>query len=426
MVLLTLGLMTLALFLLSVPVAFALGLSSLATMLIWPGPPLLLAVQKILNGMDSFPLLAIPFFLFAAALMNDGGITPRIIDVFTGALGRFRGSLGLVTVGTNVFLAGISGSAVADATATGSVLIPAMKREGYPPAFAAALTACAAVIGPIIPPSIPLVIYGVVAKVSIIKLFVAGYVPGLLLGGGLLLYVWMQARRRSFPAQASVPLQEMGRRVKRGFWSLLMPVLLIAGIFGGVFTVTELGAVLVVYALVLSLVIYREMDIRRLPEALRRVALDSANVMIIVGVSSLFAYLIVVYQMTGAVAAFADSVVDSRVGALILMNVILLVVGMFLDSTPATIILVPIFMPMARAYGIDLTHLGMIMVFNLMVGLVTPPVALNLYIASRIAGVPIGRVIAELLPMFALLIAVLALITFVPETVLWLPRQLGL
>lgn len=426
MVLVTLGLLTLGLALLSVPVAFALGLSSLAVMMIWPGPPLLLVAQKILGGMDSFPLLAIPFFLFAAELMNDGGITRRIISVFSGTLGRFRGALGLVTVGTNVFLAGISGSAVADATATGSVLIPAMKREGYPAAFAAALTATAAVIGPIIPPSIPLVIYGVVAKVSIIKLFVAGYVPGLLLGLCLLAYVAVVARRRGFPAQPPCPLPEMGQRLKRGFWALMIPVLLVAGIFGGAFTVTELGAVLVVCALVLSLGLYREIDLRRLPDALRRSALDSANVMFIVGTSSLFAYLIVIYQVSDVVAAFATEVVDSKVGALILMNVILLVVGMFLDSTPATIILVPIFMPLAQAFGIDPTQLGLIVVFNLMIGLVTPPVALNLYIASRIAGVPIGRVIVELMPMFALLVAILGLITFVPETVLWLPRQLGM
>lgn len=425
MVLLTLAGLTLLLALLSVPIAFALGLSSLAVMLIWPGPPLLLAVQKILNGMDSFPLLAIPFFLFAAALMNSGGITHRIIDVFSGSFGRFRGSLGLVNVGTNIFLAGISGSSVADATATGSVLIPAMKREGYPAAFAAALTATAAVIGPVIPPSIPLVIYGVVAKVSIIELFVAGYLPGLLLGSALLAYVWLLAGRRGFPAQPPCPWPELARRLKRGFWSLLMPVLLVAGIFGGVFTVTELGAVLVVYALLLSFLIYREIDLRQLPGTLRQVALDSANVMFIVGVSSLFAYLIVVYQVSDHIAAFAAEWIDSRIGALILMNVILLAVGMFLDSTPATIILVPMFLPLAREFGIDLTHLGLIMVFNLMVGLVTPPVALNLYIAARIAQVPIGRVILELLPMFALLIAILALITFVPETVLWLPRQLG-
>ena len=225
-------------------------------------------------GWNSFPLLAIPFFLLASGIMNAGSITDRVIDVFNGVIGRMRGGLGMVNVGVNVFLAGISGSAVADATATGSILIPAMKRDGYSGPFAAGLTAAAAVCGPIIPPSIPMVIYGVVAHVSILKLFLAGYVPGFMLGGLLMAYVWYIAKKRGYPTRPKVGLGEVMSRVRRGIWALLMPAILVAGILLGVFTVTELGAVLVVYAILVSGVIYRELPVRALPQVLLQVGLD--------------------------------------------------------------------------------------------------------------------------------------------------------
>ena len=410
---------------LSMPIAYALGLSTVLATLLFTDIPLFLLVQKTIGGVDSFTLLAIPFFLLAAALMNESGITDRILSVFNGVFGAIRGALGLASVGANMLLAGISGSAVADATATGSVLIPSMKASGYPPGFAAALCAVAAICGPIIPPSIPLVIYGVVAKVSIIELFVAGYAPGLLLGAVLFLYVLIASRFRGFPAEGSVVLSEIVRRVCRAAWGLIMPLILIAGIFGGVFTVTELGAVLVVYALVVGVFVYRTLSMSSLSVSLKSSALDTANIMFVVGISSFFAFLLVSQGIPQLIQGFVLTQVESRILFLLLINLTFLLAGMFLDSTPATIILVPILLPITGDLGIDPVHFGMIAVFNLMIGLITPPVALTLFITARIANVSIVRAMIEAAPMFAMLVAILGLITFVPEFVLWLPRQLG-
>jgi tripartite ATP-independent transporter DctM subunit len=421
---LMLAVVSICLFLLSVPVAFALGLACLIVMVLWPGTQFLLVAQKTLNGMDSFPLLAIPFFLLASGVMNAGSITDHIIHVFNGVVGRLRGGLGMVNVLVNIFLAGISGSAVADTTATGSILIPAMKRNGYSASFAAGLTAVAAVCGPIIPPSIPLVIYGVVAHVSILKLFLAGYLPGFMLGFLLLIYVAYISKKRGYPTQPKVDLREFSSRVRKGVWALLMPVLLVAGILLGVFTVTELGAVLVIYAVLVSVIIYRDLPLRAMPEVLLQTGLDAANVMFIVGTSSLLAYLIAINQIPNIIVADVLSMTQSKVVFFLILNVVLLIAGTFLDSTPATIILVPIFLPIAKALGIDPVHLGIVVVFNLMIGTVHPPVGLNLYIASKIAKVSIWPVIIEMIPMYIILLSILAVISLCPDQVLWLPSFL--
>ncbi|MEP3685982.1 MAG: TRAP transporter large permease [Sulfitobacter dubius] len=409
----------------SMPIAYALGLSALLSAYIFIDLPIFLLAQKMVSGVNSFTLLAIPFFMLAANLMNEGGITTRILSVFNGIFGAFRGALGLASVGANMLLAGISGSAVADATATGSVLIPAMRKSEYPPAFAAAICAVAAICGPIIPPSIPMVIYGVVARVSIIELFVAGYIPGLMLGFSLLAYVWVVSRIRNFPADGKVSLREIGSRIRHAALGLVMPVILIVGIFGGVFTITELGAVLVIYALLVAMLAYRTLNLKGLGSCLTSAALDTANVMFIIGISGFFAYLLVIEGVPNLVADYLQAHITNPIIVLLVFNLVFLIAGMFLDSTPATIILVPILLPIAVEFGVDPVHFGMIAVFNLMIGLVTPPVAMTLYISARIAEVPISRAIVETIPMFALLLVVLGLITFVPELTLWLPRTLG-
>jgi len=414
---------SLALLLLSVPVAFALGLSCLLVMILWPGTPFLLVAQKTLNGMDSLPLLAIPFFLLASGIMNAGGLTDRVVNVFNGIVGPLRGGLAMVNIAVNIFFAGISGSAVADATATGSILIPAMKRNGYPGPFAAGLTAAAAACGPVIPPSIVLIVYGVVAHVSIFRLFLAGYLPGLLLAALLVSYVWYAATERGYAKQPRVGLREIISRIRLGFWALTMPVGLVLGILLGVFTVVELGAVLVVYAILVGL-IYRQLSLREIPQILLQVGLDAANIMFIVGVSSLLAYLIALNRVPELVLAKVLSFTHDKTVFLTALNGILLVAGTFLDSTPATIILVPIFLPIAKELGIDPIHFGIVFVFNLCIGTVHPPVGLNLYVTSRIAKEPIVKVMVELVPMYILMFIVLAFITYFPAPIFWLPELL--
>jgi tripartite ATP-independent transporter DctM subunit len=415
---------SIALLLLSVPVAFALGLACIIVMILWPGTPFILIAQKPLNGMDSLPLLAIPFFLLASGIMNAGGLTDRVISVFNGIVGPIRGGLAMVNVAVNIFFAGISGSAVADATATGSILIPAMKRNGYPGPFAAGLTAAAAACGPVIPPSIVLIVYGVVAHVSIFRLFLAGYFPGLLLAALLVTYVWYTATKRHYPKQPRVGLREVSKRVRVGFWALTMPIGLVLGILFGVFTVVELGAVLVVYAILVGLM-YRQLPLRAMPQILLQVGLDAANIMFIVGVSSLLAYLIALNRIPDLILADVLSFTHNKTLFLTAVNLILLVAGTFLDSTPATIILVPIFLPIAKELGVDLIHFGIVFVFNLCIGTVHPPVGLNLYVTSSIARETIGKVIVELVPMYLLMFVVLILITYFPEPIFWLPNLLA-
>lgn len=423
---LVLGVTALALLLLSVPVAFSLIVASVLVFLIWPEQPMWLIVQKVLNGMDSFTLLAIPFFMLAAEIMNAGGISWRIIDVLNGVFGRMRGGLAQCNVGANLFLAGISGSSVADASATGSVLIPAMKKNGYSPAFSAALTAAAAICGPIIPPSIPLVIYGVVAHVSILELFVAGYLPGLLLVITLMLYVNFIARRKKFPVQPSISFRTFAKRVRNGIWDLLIPFILVVGILAGAFTVTELGAVLVIYALVISIYVHRELTWGQLPKLIKDSALSAANIMFVVGASSVIAYLLVIHNVPQLLPGFILDITENKILILIFVNIVFLIAGMFLDSTPATVILVPIFLPLMNNLGVDPVHFGIMITFNLMIGLITPPVALNLFATSTIAEVSFWDAMKEAVPLLILLLGILLLLTYIPGISLWLPTLFGM
>lgn len=415
----------LALALLAVPIAVALGVSALIIVAIWGMPGFILA-QKMVNGIDSFPLLAVPFFILAASVMNSGGITTRVVDLFSSALGRIRGSSGVVNVGTNVFLAGISGSAVADASASGALLIPEMRKEGYSGGFAAALTAGAAVIGPIIPPSIPLVIYGVIAQVSITKLFVGAYIPGLLIASALIAYVIFYAKKHDLPARGRKPWRVIGKQFKGSAWALSMPLLLIVGAKGGLFTVTELGAVLVLYAIFVGWVIHREFKWGQFPGMLTDAGLQTANIMLVVAVSSFIAYLVVVHGIPRDIQNLLHGADLTPWEFLLIVNVVFLIAGMFLDSTPATIILVPIFLPAATSFGIDPTHFGLVIVLNLMVGLIHPPLGLNLLITQSIAKVPMREVLWASLPIVGIVLAVLLVITFVPQTVLWLPHAMGM
>jgi tripartite ATP-independent transporter DctM subunit len=410
---------------LAMPIAIAMGLGSAVVAAGWDIPGFLIA-QKTLNGDDSFTLLAIPFFMLAARIMNAGGITPRVVDVFANAAGRIRGSSALVNVGANIFLAGISGSSVADCAATGSLLIPEMKREGYSGGFAAAFTSGCALLGGICGPAIALIIYGIVAQVSITRLLLAGYLPGLLLAATLGSYVMSVAYKKKIPARGRAKSWGViGQSFLKSGWAISTPLLLIVGIRTGVFTVTELGAVLVLYAIFVGWLIHRELKWKEIPNMLVEAGLQTANVMLVVGVSSFIAYLIVIFGVPDTLQAVLHGANMNRVEFLLLVNLVFLVAGMFLDSTPATLILVPIFLPAAVSFGVDPIHFGLVICLNLMIGLIHPPLGLNLLITRQIAQVPMKEVIWESLPIVGLLLLVLAIITFVPEVALWLPNKLG-
>lgn len=425
MMLLTLAVVLFALMFLAVPIAVALALASLTIILIWGTPGFVLA-QKMLNGIDSFPLLAVPFFILAAAIMNSGGITTRVVDLLGSMLGRFRGASGQVNVGTNLFLAGISGSSVADASATGALLIPEMKKEGYSGAFAAALTATAALLGPILPPSIPLIIYGVIAEVSIVKLFIGGYVPALMITLALLFFVNYHAKKHDLPRRGRQPASVIWAKFRGSIWAMSMPILLIIGARGGFFTITEIGAVLVVYAIFVGWVIHREFRWGKLPEILADAGMQTANIMLVVATSSFVAYLMVVHGVPKDLTRMIQEAQLSPVVFLLLVNLILLIAGAFLDSTPATIIIVPIVLPAAMSLGIDPVHFGLIVVVNLMIGLIHPPMGLNLLITQSISKEPMGAILKESIPLLGVMLVILSLITFVPATVLWLPSLMGM
>lgn len=425
MMLLTLAIVLFTLMFLAVPIAVSLALASITIILFWGTPGFVLA-QKMLNGIDSFPLLAVPFFILAAAIMNSGGITTRVVDLLGAMMGRLRGSSGQVNIGTNLFLAGISGSSVADASATGALLIPEMKKEGYSGSFAAALTATAALLGPILPPSIPLVIYGVIAEVSIVKLFIGGYIPALMIVVALVWFVNRHAKKHDLPRRGSQPAKVIWSKFRVSVWAMSMPLLLIIGARGGFFTITEIGAVLVVYAIFVGCVIHREFRWRSMPAILVDAGMQTANIMLVVATSSFVAYLMVVHGVPRDLTRMIQEAQLSPVVFLLMVNVILLIAGAFLDSTPATIIIVPIVLPAAMSLGIDPVHFGLVVVVNLMIGLIHPPMGLNLLITQSISKEPMGLILKESLPLLGIMLLILLVITFVPATVLWLPSVIGL
>ena len=413
-----------ALILIGVPIAFAMGLATLMAIVAHGSLPWSLLAQRALVGADSYALLAIPFFILAGNLMNYGGITSRIIEFANAVVGRFRGGLAQTTVLATMIFSGISGSAVADATALGKVLIPAMKKQGYGAPFSAALMASASVNGPIIPPSIPLVIYGLsVGKgVSVAALFLGGVVPGLMLGVSLMAMAYWISLKRNFPVFERVPWRELPGRALPAVWAILMPVIILVGVTAGIVTVTESAAVAVLYAVFVGVVVYRELKLRDIFPILVQTALDSALVMFIIALASGFGYLMAISGLPRTVAAWISSVSTNPLVVLFLINALLLVVGCFMEAIAAMLILIPVLVPIVQAAGIDLVHFGLVMVFNLMLGLLTPPVGILLYICANFAEIKLEEEVKAVMPFLYMGLLVLALITVAPQLVLWLPN----
>ncbi len=412
---------------LSVPIGFAMGLATMAAIWAHGSLPMSLLAQRTLVGADSYALLAIPFFILAGNLMNGGGITKQIINLANAMVGRFRGGLALTSVTAAMIFSGLSGSAAADASALGKVLIPAMKRQGYGGGFAAALMASACVNGPIIPPSIPLVIYGLSAAkgVSIIALFLGGIIPGVLLALALMIAAYVISVRRNYPVYAAVPLREIPRLIPPALWALAMPVIILVGVTGGVVTVTESATIAVLYAALVGFFVYKELRLDTIFPILVQTALDTALVVFIIALSSGFGWLLAVSGLPRAISAWIASISSDPTIILMLINVFLLIIGIFMEPLPAMFILIPVLVPVVQAVGIDLVHFGLVMVFNLCLGLITPPVGILLYICANFAGVKLEEESRELWPFLAAGMVVLVVISVFPSTVLWLPRVLA-
>ena len=413
---------------LGTPVVFALLISP-AISLALDGEtqyfPALLA--RLYNGIDSFPLLAVPFFILAGELMNSGGITAAIVRFAQSLVGHVRGGLAQVNILSSMLFAGISGSAVADASAIGKMLVPAMERAGYTRAFAAAVTAAAAVIGPIIPPSGIMVLYGFVMNVSIGALFAAGVVPGLLIAIGLMTVTRLLAGRyRLPPATQKASWRERRQAFRGAYLALLMPVILLGGMLSGIFTATEGAAVACTYALIVSTLVMRSVDGAELRRIFRNTALQSSVILLLVGAAVTLGWLVTVSGMAEGIARTLLGVTDDIYLLLLLVNLLLLLVGMFLDAGPAILVLGPVLAPIFIGLGVDPVHFALVMCVNLTVGLATPPMGLVLFVASSVSGERIENIVRAILPFLAVEVLVIFLITYFPELVLALPRALGL
>ena len=407
----------LALVLFNVPIAVALGVVALVAMVATHGLSILpnLAVVAY-NGATSFPLLAIPLFILAGAIMNASGISRRLIAFASAVFGWIRGGLAHVSIGASLFFAEISGSAVADVAALGSILIPGMKNKGYPAPFAAAVMSSAATLAVIIPPSIPMILYAVMAETSVVQLFVAGIVPGVIGGFGLMAMAYAFARRYDLPREDAFSWRRVATTAREALWAFLLPVIILGGIFGGIVTATEGAALAVVAALAVGLLIYRELDVAHLRRAVLEGAVQTAVVMLLVATSALLGTYLTEVQAPQALARGVSELTQNKWVVLALLNLLFLLLGMFLHSAAAIILVVPVVMPLVKAVGIDPVHFGLIVTINLGIGQQTPPVASVLMVASSIAKESVWSVTRVNVWFIAVLLAVLLLVTYVPVT----------
>jgi len=407
---------------LEVPIAFSLGIASTTVIALYEPGKLIAVPQLMFAALDSFPLLAVPFFMVVGLLLGRSGISRRLVRLARLLVGRTRGGLAIVTVIVSIFFAGISGSGPADVAALGLILIPALVEAGYEKGFAAALMSAGGGIGIIVPPSIALVIYGVVARTSIPRLFVAGILPGVLVGLSLMILVRFKAPVAGDTAAGGSTWREVARALLDALPGLLIPVLILGGIYGGAFTPTEAAAVAVVYAFLVDLVLYRELKWPQLFRAFSDAAALAAQVTMIVACAILFKWVLEYWRVAEAVTASLLRLTSDRVVILLLINAIVLAAGCFLDAISIFYVLVPILLPVARSIGVDPVHFGVILTVNLAIGQITPPVGINLFVASSLSGTPMSRLSRAVLPFVATELAALLVVTFVPPLSLWLPE----
>lgn len=406
-------------FALTISVAVSIGLSAIVGIQV-ANINMLISVKEMFGAINKFPLAAIPFFILAGNLMETGGISRRLVDFAKSIVGGVQGGLPMTCVLTCMIFAAVSGSSVATTFAIGAILIPALIKHGYPVSYAAALQATSAELGVIIPPSIPLILYGVSAEVSIGELFIAGFGPGVLISGALMLFVWAYCKYKGWGRHDGEGRLPFGRALWQAGWALMMPVIILGGIYGGVFTPTEASAVAVFYALVVGVLIYREIGLRDLYAALKKSAISSAVIMFIIANAGLFAFLITRAGVPDAIGRWLEQTLQNPAYFLLGVNAALFVIGMFIETSAAIIVLGPILAPVAQHFGVDPVHFGLIMVVNLALGMITPPFGVNLFAACTVARIPLDRIVGHLLPFVGVILACLMVITYVPELSLFL------
>lgn len=411
---------------LTVPIGFSLGIASLAYIFATDQLTLGFVARNMVTGTDSFPIMAIPFFVFAGELMGGGGISKRLLDVANVFFGRIRGGLAIVTVVVCMFFAAISGSGPATVAAVGGMVVPTMLEKGYDKKFVLALIAAAGSIGVIIPPSIPMVVYSVTVNSSVSSLFLAGFIPGILIGLVLIVYSYFYARKAGYKGDTEpFSIGRALREVWRGKWALLSPVIILGGIYGGIFTPTEAAAVSVIYSLIIGLFVHKELNFKQMLEVTKRSCETTATILVVIGCATGFSKVLTLGRIPTTVATLLTTMTDSKVLILLLINLLLLLVGCFMETVCAIMILAPILFPVVTALGVDPIHFGIIMVTNLAIGFITPPLGVNLFVASRVGETTLDVVIRGIVPFLVLMIATLMLITYVPAISMFLPNLLG-
>ena len=406
-----------------IPVAVTLGLASMCYLLT-SDIPLVVMPQKMYAGMDVFVLLSIPGFILAGNLMNHGGITERIIRFANAIVGWMRGGLGLSNIVGSMLFGGISGTAVADAASIGGVMIPGMKKAGYPADFSAAVTAASSTVGPMIPPSVPMIIVGSLSGISVGKMFLAGVIPGVLMGLAMMVTCYIISVRKNFPRQSWQGLRELWRAFLSAFWALAMTAIIIGGLLTGIMTPTETAVVASVYAFFVGTFVYRELPLPKLPGIIIDSAISSAAILGLVGFANVFGWILVSERIPQAISTAVLSITDNKYAIILLINLLLLFVGMFMETIAALIVLFVPLLALATSVGIEPLHFATFAVLNLMIGLTTPPVGVCLFVCANIARIPLMPIVKAIIPFLLTNIAVLVLVSFVPKVATWLPNLL--
>ncbi|MEI3612744.1 TRAP transporter large permease [Pseudogracilibacillus sp. SO30301A] len=411
----------LLLIIINIPIVFSLALACLFALLYDSGIPLTIIPQRMFNGLDSFPLLAIPFFILAGAIMDRGGVSVKIINLADKLVGHIRGGLAMITVVASMIFSSMTGSSTAATAAIGKIVVPPMNKKGYSRGFSAALVAASGSLGSVIPPSITLIIFGVVASASIGKLLIGGLLPGILLGISLMVASYIISVIKKYPAEERSSLKELGKSFVDAILALLMPIIMLGGIMLGIFTATEAAVVAIVYGMVVGMFIYKKLKIKDLPEIFYETILISSMVVLIIGVADLFGWLVTSQQLPQLIGGFITSLTTNPYLILLIILLFLLFVGLFMEAAAAIIILTPVLLPITNSMGVDPVHFGVIMIAALAIGVITPPMGVNLFVASAITNLNINIVIKHIWPFVLALVIALFVIAYVPVITTWLP-----